>query len=53
MSDDVKKRRRERYEVRDDVERMMGVDLRCGGGRVAALDCHRQSIHPRSRSTPS
>ena len=26
MSDDVKKRRRERYEVRDDVERMMGVE---------------------------
>ena len=35
------------------LERMMGVDLRCGGGRVAALTCSRRVIHSRSRSTPS
>ena len=35
------------------LERMMGVDLRCGGGRVAALTCPRHVIHSRSRSTPS
>ena len=48
-----RKRRRERYAVRDDAERMMGVDLRCGGGRVAALERPRRSIHSRSRSTPT
>ena len=32
--------------------REMGLDLRCGGGRLAALDCPRQSIHYRSRSSP-
>ena len=47
-----RKRRRERYAVRDDAERMMGVDLRCGGGRVAALERPRRSIHYRSRSNP-
>jgi len=30
----------------------MGVDLRCGGGRVAALKRPRRFIHSRSRSTP-
>lgn len=34
------------------MERMMGVDLRCGGGQDAALERHRRSIHSRSRSTP-
>ena len=29
-----------------------GVDLPCGAGRVAALECPRHSIHSRSRSTP-
>ena len=29
-----------------------GIDLRCGGGRVAALECRRHSIHSRSRSIP-
>ena len=29
-----------------------GLDLPCGAGRVAALDCPRQSIHSRSRSSP-
>ena len=28
------------------------VDLLCGAGRVAALECPRHSIHSRSRSTP-
>ena len=32
--------------------REMGLDLRCGGGRLAALDCPRQSIHYRSGSSP-
>ena len=35
-----------------DVEQGTGVDLRCGGGRVAALERPRRSIHSRSRSTP-
>ena len=30
-----------------------GVDLRCGGGQVAALERPRRSIHYRSRSTPT
>ena len=30
-----------------------GFDLRCGGGRVAALERPRCSIHSRSRSNPS
>ena len=33
--------------------REMGLDLRCGGGRLAALDCPRQSIHYRSGSNPT
>ena len=32
---------------------MRGVDLLCGAGRVAALECPRHSIHYRSRSTPA
>ncbi len=34
------------------LERMMGVDLRCGGGRVAGKTCHRHVFLHRSRSTP-
>ena len=30
----------------------VGFDLRCGGGRVAALERPRRSIHYRSRSNP-
>ncbi len=33
--------------------REAGLDLRCGGGRVAALGCPRQPIHFRSRSSPA
>lgn len=29
-----------------------GLDLCCGRGRVAALECRRHSIHYRSRSSP-
>ena len=32
---------------------MLGVDLFCGTGQVAALICHRHIIHSRSRSTPN
>ena len=32
--------------------REAGLDLRCGGGRVAALTCPRHVIHSRSRSSP-
>ena len=31
---------------------LKGIDLRCGAGRVAALECPRHSIHCRSRSIP-
>ena len=60
-----RKRRRERYAVRDDAERMMGVDLRCGGGRLGlqhatgmlpralAFDSHRSKEEgPPSRAIP-
>ena len=30
-----------------------GFDLRCGAGRLAALECHRHSIHFRSGSNPA
>ncbi len=30
----------------------VGFDLPCGAGRLAALGCHRQSIHYRSGSNP-
>ena len=33
--------------------RRKGFDLRCGGGRVAALTCPRHVIHSRSRANPS
>ena len=29
-----------------------GLDLRCGGGRGAALTCPRHVIHSRARSSP-
>ena len=32
---------------------VVGLDLRCGAGRVAALTCPRHVIHYRSRSSPS
>ena len=38
--------------VNSDMVPVVGLDLRCGAGRLAALTCPRHVIHYRSRSSP-